>query len=74
MSILIIKKEMKIDDKILTIELPEEFKGREVEITIRLKEGIEKEILADQIKIDTTKWKFNREGIYTGLNFISIVD
>jgi hypothetical protein len=55
---------MKIDDKILTIELPEEFKGREVEITIRLKESIEKEILADQIKVDTTKWKFNREEIY----------
>jgi len=64
MSILIIKKEMKIDDKILTIELPEEFKGQEVEITIRLKESIEKEILADQIKVDTTKWKFNREEIY----------
>jgi hypothetical protein len=64
MSILIIKKEMKIDDKILTIELPEEFKGREVEITIRLKESIEKEILADQIKVDTTKWKFNREEMY----------
>jgi len=64
MSILIIMKEMKIDDKILTIELPEEFKGREVEITIRLKESIEKEILADQIKVDTTKWKFNREEIY----------
>jgi hypothetical protein len=54
MSILIIKKEMKIDDKILTIELPEEFKGQEVEITIRLKEGIQKEILADRIKVDTT--------------------
>ncbi|AEH22441.1 hypothetical protein TOPB45_0332 [Thermodesulfobacterium geofontis OPF15] len=64
MSILIIKKEMKIDDKILTIELPEEFKGQEVEITIRLKESIEKEILADQIKVDTTKWKFNREEMY----------
>jgi hypothetical protein len=64
MSILIIKKEMKIDDKILTIELPEEFRGQEVEITIRLKESIEKEILADQIKVDTTNWKFNREEIY----------
>jgi len=64
MSILIIKKEMKIDDKILTIELPEEFKGQEVEITIRLKESIEKEILADQIKVDTTKWKFNREEMH----------
>jgi len=64
MSILVIKKEMKIDDKILSIELPEEFKGQEIEITIKLKENIEKEILADQIKIDTTNWKFNREKIY----------
>jgi len=37
MSILVIKKEMEIDDKILSIELPEEFKGQEIEITIKLK-------------------------------------
>ncbi len=61
---LVIRKESKIIDKFLTIELPDEFREQEVEITIRLKRGIEKEILADQIKIDTRKWKFNREEIY----------
>ena len=65
MAVSIIKKEVKVENRILTIELPEEFKGQEIEITIRLKENIEKkEILADQIKIDTTNWKFNREEIY----------
>ena len=64
MAVSIIKKEVKVENRILTIELPEEFKGQENEITIRLKENIEKEILADQIKIDTTNWKFDREEIY----------
>jgi len=59
---LIMKKEVK--DKALTVELPEEFNGQEVEIIIRLKGKIEKEILADQIKIDTKKWKFNREELH----------
>jgi hypothetical protein len=67
MSISILKKKVKVDDKFLTIELPDEFKGEEVEITVRLKQNIEKEILADQIKIDTSKWKFNREEIYARL-------
>ena len=30
----------------------------------RDKRSIEKDILADQIAIDTKKWKFNREEIY----------
>jgi hypothetical protein len=60
----VLKKEVKVKDKVLTIELPDEFKGKEVEITVRLKREIEKEILADQIQIDTTKWKFSREELY----------
>ncbi len=61
-----IKKELRARDKFLTIELPEEFRNQKIEILIRLKEEIEKELLADKIKIDTTKWKFNREEIYAG--------
>jgi hypothetical protein len=61
---LVLKKEVKVKDKVLTIELPDEFKGKEVEITVRLKREIEKEILADQIQVDTTKWKFSREELY----------
>jgi hypothetical protein len=61
---LVLKKEVKVKDKVLTIELPDEFKGKEVEITVRVKREIEKEILADQIQVDTTKWKFSREELY----------
>jgi|GEM_PF-753708 hypothetical protein len=60
----VLKKEVRVKDKVLTIELPDEFKGKEVEITVRVKREIEKEILADQIQVDTTKWKFSREELY----------
>jgi hypothetical protein len=60
----VLKKEVKVKDKVLTIELPDEFRGKEVEITVRVKREIEKEILADQIQVDTTKWKFSREELY----------
>jgi hypothetical protein len=63
-KMLVLRKEAKVKDKILVIELPKEFNEQDVEIIIRLKSEIEKEILADQIKIDTTKWEFNREEIY----------
>jgi len=61
---LVLKKEVKVKDKVLTIELPNEFNEQDVEIIIRLKSNIEKEIFADQVKIDTKKWEFNREEIY----------
>jgi len=64
MKMLVLKKEVKVKDKVLTIELPNEFNEQDVEIIIRLKSNIEKEIFADQIKIDTKKWEFNREEIY----------
>lgn len=59
-----IRKELHVKDNFLTIELPDEFKEHEVEVTIRLKRDIEQEILADQIRIDTKKWRFRREEIY----------
>ncbi|MBS3948534.1 MAG: hypothetical protein KGZ57_09625 [Dethiobacter sp.] len=61
---LIVKKESRVRNKSLIIELPEEFKDRDVEITIRLKRDIERDLLTDQIKIDTKKWKFDRDEIY----------
>ena len=57
----VVRKEIKVKDRILQVELPEEFEGKSVEAIARLKRNIEKEISADKIKIDTTKWKFNRE-------------
>ena len=61
---LVIKKESRVKDKLITIELPDEFNEHDVEIVIRLKRDIEKEILADQVKVDTMRWKFNREEIH----------
>ena len=61
---LIIKKDSKVKNKLLTIELPEEFKDHEVEVTVRMKRDIEKELLTDQIKINTKKWKFDRDEIH----------
>jgi hypothetical protein len=43
----------------------DEFEGKSVEEIVRLKRNIEKEISADKIKIDTSKWKFNREEIHS---------
>lgn len=61
---LIVKRESKVRNKSVMIELPEEFRDRDVEITIRLKRDIERDLLTDQIKIDTTKWKFDRDEVY----------
>ena len=60
----VVRKEIEVKGRILQVELPEEFQGKTVETTIRLKRSIEEEILADKIKIDTTNWKFNREEIH----------
>lgn len=57
----IVRKEIMVKDRILHVELPEEFEGKSVEAIVRLKRDIEQEISADKIKIDTKKWKFNRE-------------
>ena len=58
----LIRKEIRVKDRILQIELPKEFEGKIVETIIRLKRrDIEEGILADKIRIDTKKWKFDRE-------------
>ena len=61
---IIVKKEAKTKDGVLHIELPNEFKDKPLEITVRLKRDIEAEICADRIKIDTRRWRFNREEVY----------
>ena len=60
----IVRKEIKVKNRILQMEFPEEFQGKTVETTIRLKRNIEEEILADKIRIDTTNWKFNKAEIH----------
>ena len=56
----VVRKDITVKDGIVQFEVPDEFEGKSVEAIVRLKRDIEKEISADKIKIDTTKWKFNR--------------
>ncbi|MBI4690052.1 MAG: hypothetical protein HY754_07265 [Nitrospirae bacterium] len=65
---MIVKDKVKADDGVLHIKLPDEFKDKVVEVVVRLEDEIEKKLLLETIKIDTIKWKFNREEIY-GRNF-----
>lgn len=61
---IVIKNKVKADGGILHIKLPEEFKNKVVEVIVKVDSEITKKLLIDSIKIDTTKWKFNREEIY----------
>lgn len=61
----LLKKKFKLTDNILTLELPEEFANREVEIIIKSEEKtLAQSLLFNEIQIDTKKWKFNRDEIY----------
>ena len=61
----LLKKKVKLTNNILTLELPEEFANKEIEITIKTQEeNLTRCLLLDEIQIDTKKWKFNREEIY----------
>ena len=57
----ILKDRVKAKNGILRIQLPEEFKDKIVEIVVKTESEVSKRLLIDKIKIDTTKWKFNRE-------------
>jgi len=52
------------EDGILHMKLPEEFKDKTVEVVVKVENEIAKKLLIDTVRIDTTKWKFNREEIY----------
>jgi predicted Zn-dependent protease with MMP-like domain len=60
---IIVKDKVKAEDGILHMKLPDEFKNKVVEVVVKIEE-IEKKLLVDTIKVDTRKWKFNREEIY----------
>jgi hypothetical protein len=60
---ILIKDKMKAADGMLHIKLPDEFKDKTVEVVVKTEE-IANKLLSDTIKIDTTRWKFNREEIY----------
>ena len=48
------------------MQLPDEFKDKVVEVIVKTDNEITAKLMIDSIKIDTTRWKFNREEIYGG--------
>ncbi|MEW6418839.1 MAG: hypothetical protein AB1480_12080 [Nitrospirota bacterium] len=60
----VLKDKVKIEDGILHMQLPEEFKNKIVEVTVKIANEIAKKLMIDTIKVDTKKWKFNRDEIY----------
>lgn len=62
-----VKKQMKIKGNVLSLDLPDAFRDKELEVIIKIKEDIISEILLlNEVEIDTRSWKFNREEIYDG--------
>jgi len=61
---LTVKNKIRAKDGILTMQLPDEFKDKIVDVFVTVESEIEKKLMIDTIKIDTTQWKFNREEIY----------
>ncbi len=60
----ILKSKIKVTDGILHMQLPDEFKDKVVEVIVKTEDEITTKLMIDSIKIDTTRWKFNREEIY----------
>lgn len=61
---LIVKNKVKVENGVLHMMLPDEFKDKIVEVVVTVETEIKKKLLIDTIKIDTTKWRFNRGDIY----------
>ena len=60
----IVKEKVKIRNGVLHMNLPDEFKNKMVEVVVKIESEVEKKLMIDSIKIDTSKWKFNRDEIY----------
>lgn len=60
----VVKEKIKAKNGVLHMKLPDEFKDKTVEVVVRIESEIEKKLMLDTIRIDTSKWKFNRDEIY----------
>jgi hypothetical protein len=60
----VVREKIKAKNGVLHMNLPDEFKDKMVEVVVKIESAIEKKLMIDTIKIDTTKWKFNRDEIY----------
>ena len=60
----VVKEKIKAKNGILHMNLPDEFKDKMVDVVVKIESGVVKKLMLDSIKIDTSKWKFNRDEIY----------
>ena len=60
----VVKEKIKAKNGVLHMNLPDEFKDKMVEVVVKIESEIEKKLMIDSIRIDTSKWKFNRDEIY----------
>ena len=60
----LVKSRIKVEDDMLHLKLPEEFRNKMVEVTISIANEIAKKLMIDTIKVNTKKCKFNRDEIY----------
>jgi hypothetical protein len=62
-----VKKQIKIQGNILSLDLPDAFRDKELEVIVKIREDIISEkLLLNEVEIDTRSWKFDREEIYNG--------
>jgi hypothetical protein len=61
---ILLKDKIKPEDGVIHVRLPEAFRDKTVEVVVNLENEAAKKLMTDVIKIDTTKWRFNREEIY----------
>ena len=62
-----VKKQIKIQGNILSLDLPDAFRDKEFEVIVKIREDIISEkLLLNEVEIDTRSWKFDREEIYNG--------
>ena len=62
----VVKEKIKAKNGVLHMNLPDEFKDKMVEVVVKIESEIEKKLMIDSIRIDTSKWKFNRDEISCG--------
>ncbi|MBI5402004.1 MAG: hypothetical protein HY959_01270 [Ignavibacteriae bacterium] len=63
---ILIRQKVKAEDGIINIRLPDDFKGSVVDVVVKTEDDLSARLMLDTVKIDTIKWKFNREEIYGG--------
>jgi hypothetical protein len=55
---------VKSENGLLVIHLPEDFINKTLKVEVTIEEGLEDRLLMNDIRIDTSKWRFRREEIY----------